>query len=200
MQTIITGGNCAKKAALVLRNGGIMIYPTETVYGIGADATNRKALARVARLKQRPADKKFIVAFSGISMAKKYMELSPKAILLAKKFMPGPLTLVVPNRKLSNFGKHVAFRIPASRIALSIIRSLGKPITSTSANISGREPLCSMDEIMAAFRGKVDLIVDAGSMPKRKPSAVFDAESGKLLREGAIGLEDIRKAGFQLDL
>ena len=180
------------KAVHVLSKGGIIIYPTETVYGIGADATNDKAVKKVIDVKKRLPSKHIIVAVSDLKMAKKYAVVTKKAEILAKKFMPGPLTLVVESK--SRPARKIRFRIPDNKFVLSIIRKFGKLITTTSANISGRENLYKIKDIIKSFDGKVDMIIDAGNIPKRKPSTVFDVLEGKVVREGSISEKKILDA------
>ena len=193
MKTEIIKINSSKaipKALEILKNGGMVIYPTETLYGIGVDATNDKAVLKLIKIKKRVGEKKFLTAFSDIKMARKFLVITKKAGMLAKEFMPGPLSLIVytkgkPERK-------VGFRIPDNKFVLSVIRKLGKPITSTSANISGKENLYKIKDIMKTFDGKADLIIDGGNIPKRKPSTVYDVTEGKILRKGPISEKQIQ--------
>ena len=176
------------RAASVLSKGGIIIYPTETIYGIGADATNDKAVGKIMRIKKRTKSKHILIAFSDVKMAKKYLVITKKAEKLATAFMPGPLSLIVETKKEK---RRVGFRIPDNKFVLSLIRKLGKPITSTSANISGSENLYKIKDIIKLFDKKIDMIIDAGNIPKRKASTLFDTIEGKIIREGPISEKKI---------
>ncbi|MCX6818746.1 MAG: L-threonylcarbamoyladenylate synthase [Candidatus Aenigmarchaeota archaeon] len=181
------------KAVQVLRKGSLVIYPTETSYGIAADATNRNAIKMINSLKKR-AGKFMPIIVSDMRMAGKYIVLNNDVRKLMKKFMPGPLTLVAKKKKLKTKGMLGGFRIPNNRFARGLVKSFGKPITATSANISGEPPIYKIREIRKAFYGKVEMIVDAGNLPKRKPSTVYDAERKVVIREGMIKEKDIIKA------
>ncbi len=195
MKTIILKPNnkAVSISIEILRKSGIIIYPTETCYGIGADATSNKTIQKVIRIKQRPIDKRISVAVSSVKMAKKYFLLTKETEKLARKFMPGPLTLVVWG---TNQGKHhqtVGFRIPDNKFILKLIRKFNKPITSTSANISNKPSLYKINDVIKTFNGKVDFIIDAGNLPRRKPSTVFDTISCKVLRKGSVSEKEIKK-------
>lgn len=178
----------AKNAASVLRKGGIIIYPTETQYGMGADVANRKAVKKIFVIKQRPEEKKIIWAFSDVAMIKKYFKLDRQQEKLCRALMPGPFTLVISGQ---------AFRIPDNDTARKIIRKFGMPVTTTSANISGRKAPAKIKEIIKLFDGKVDVIIDGGDLPARKPSTVFDWETKIILRKGPVSRKGIEKALHQ---
>lgn len=189
--------NALSAAVDALRNGKVIVYPTETSYGIGCDAANPRAVQMVHKIKKEPKTKQPIILVPDISFAKKIAKLSKADELLAKKFMPGPLTLVVEKRKgkLDGiFGKTIAFRISAGKFARALAKKFGGAIVSTSANIHGQKPVFSAKKAMKVFGEKADLIVDAGSIPKRRPSTIYDAKNQKILREGKIVLADIIKA------
>lgn len=186
----VSNKDAVAEAVAVLGNGGLVIYPTETCYGIGADATNDGAVKSVITVKRRSAQKKISIAFSDIRMARKYLVVTKNAEKLAKAFMPGPLTLVVESKNKP--AKKVGFRIPDDKIVLRIIRKLGKPITTTSANIAGKQPLYRIKNVTKIFDGKVDLILDAGDLKKTMPSTVYDVLDGKILRKGPVSEKRIR--------
>ncbi len=183
-----TDKNALPRAVDVLSKGGIIIYPTETCYGIGADATNDKAVLGVVKTKKRNREKNISVAFSDIKMAKQYLIITKKAERLIDAFMPGPITLIVESKGK----KKVGFRIPDNNIVRRLIKRLGKPITTTSANIAGEPPLYKIKDVIKTFNGKVDLTLDAGNLKKVKPSTVFDVTSMKVLRTGPISERQIR--------
>jgi len=182
------GKKALEKCVEVLKKGGILIYPTETSYGIGADATNGKTMENIIKLKNRPQEKKVSIAVSDTEMAKKYLEITKDVEKLVKAFMPGPITLLVK----SKYGTE-GFRIPDNEFVLNLIRAFGKPITATSANISGKPPLYRISEVIRAFKGKVDIIIDGGDLSERRPSTVFNVEKKEIKREGPVTLEQIMK-------
>ncbi len=172
-------------AVRILKKGGLIIYPTETQYGIGADATSKKGVKKVFFVKQRPSEKKVIWAFSDIKMVKNYFPLSKEQERLVRKLMPGPFTLVTNDRR---------FRIPDHRIARKIIKKFGRPITTTSANISGRETPNKIKDVIKLFNRKVDMIIDSGDLKKSRPSTVFGWEEKKILRKGPVSRKEILQA------
>lgn len=176
------------KAVSTLKKGGLAIYPTETSYGLGADATNGKAIKKIYKLKGRKEGKAIPVIVSSLEMIKKYCVIDAKAARITKKFAKKPLTIIVPNRNFPEelCSDSVGFRIPGNEFALKMARRFGKPITTTSANLSGKPPIYNISEILKTFSGKVDLIIDAGGLPERKPTTVYCTIKGKVLREGDI--------------
>lgn len=198
--TKINSKDAVIRAVDTLNSGGTIIYPTETCYGLGADATNDSAVSNIVKIKKRSKSKRISAAFSDLNMARKYLVITKDAEKLAKAFMPGPLTLIVESKSRTNgriedasdgSTKKVGFRIPDNDFARSLIRKLGKPITSTSANISGDKELYRIKDVIKAFDGIVDLIVDAGNLPKRKPSTVYDVAERKILRKGPVSEKEI---------
>jgi L-threonylcarbamoyladenylate synthase len=178
-------------AVAVLKRNGIVIYPTETSYGVGADATNIRALKKINRLKGRKG--KFIpIIISDIKMTEKYFVLNSDMKKLMKRFMPGPLTLVA-KKKMKTKKLIGGFRIPSNRFALKLVKKFGKPVTATSANLSGDKPIYKISDIKKLFSGRVDLIIDAGNLKRRKPSTVFDVTNMKIIRKGKINKKEINK-------
>ncbi|MEW5956032.1 MAG: L-threonylcarbamoyladenylate synthase [Candidatus Micrarchaeota archaeon] len=191
MQSIRVGKKAVGKALAVLRGGGVIAYPTETCYGLGADATSESAVKKVFEAKNRPAGKPFVVIVADEKTAGEYFELDAVARRLMQTFMPGPLTLVVPARRgllAKNVLKNgcAAFRIPSHSFALSLAQAFGKPVVSTSANLSGEPPSYSAKRVAKEFGGKTSLLVDAGGLPRRKPSTIVDltGRTPVLLRRG----------------
>ena len=195
-EVLKAGKKAASRSAEVLAGGGMIIYPTETVYGIGADATSDKAVKKVIAVKKRSPSKHIIIAVSDLRMARKYAIITKKVEILAKAFMPGPLTLILESKEPTRNAarRRIRFRMPDNKFVLSLIRKFGKPITTTSANISGGENLYKRKDIIKTFDGKVDLIIDAGNIPKRRPSTVFDTIEMKVVREGSISEKQILAA------
>ena len=197
MKTGIANRNEIAKIARVLKNGGIIIYPTETSYGIGANALNKKAVLKVHRAKRQPTNKPISIIVPNVKVAKKFGKISRDAEKIMKKFMPGPLTLVVERQgKVPNIlsRKTIAFRISSDRTADAIAKRFGSAITATSANAHGKPPIYSFKRALEEFGGKVDLIVNAGNLPKRKASTIYDMTQKKVLRKGPVSGKEIEKA------
>ncbi len=177
-------------AIKILKNGGSVIFPTETAYGLAVDATNKKAIQKVFKIKQRPIEKSLSWIVASVAMAKKYVKFSPPALKLAKKYWPGPLTIVLPSRR----GRGTrALRISSNKIAHALSRYLGRPIVSTSANLSGLPACYSATAAARQFKKQKfqpDIILNAGRLPKRAPSNIIKIEGKKIitLRHGAIRL------------
>jgi L-threonylcarbamoyladenylate synthase len=182
-----TDKKAVQEAVRIFMSGGVVVYPTETSYGLGADATSNKAVKKVIALKKRAKTKKISIAFSDLKMAQKYLIITKDAERLAKAFLPGPLTLVVENR----VKKKVGFRIPNNKLVRSMIKKLGKPITATSANISGEGDLYKIKDVMKIFDNKANLIIDGGNLKKRSTSTVFDVMERKILRKGPVSEKKI---------
>ena len=186
-------------AAQALGDGAVVIYPTETCYGLGCDATDETAVKRVFEIKKRNGKKALPIIVSDRRMAEQYCYITGTAKALIRKFMPGPLTLVVkargnlPKALTANSGK-IAFRISGNKTANVLAQALGKPIVATSANIEGKPEIYSGKEAIEKFAQCVDIIIDAGALPKRKPSTIYDTLSNKVLRSGEIKERQIRKA------
>lgn len=191
-------------AAKEILAGQVVVYPTETAYGLGADATNPNALENIYELKKRDAGKPLPVIVSDIHMMRDYGVVNPVAEALAHAFMPGPLTLVVDKTdklpdKLSK--DETAFRIPSSHFARGLVSAVGRPITSTSANESGSKPLYSEREIVAQFDGKVPVILTAGDLAEVPPSTIVDTRTvpPTLRREGPIPYEEVLRQFKKLE-
>ena len=184
------------RAKDVLEEGGIVIYPTDTLYGVGADATNEEAIEKVLRLKGRDFKKPLSVMVSNIEMATKFVHLSELAKKLFHKILPGPFTLILPKQKnesdLLTGGKDtLGVRVPDSFFCVSLSNKFGKPITATSANLSGKENGKNVDEILDQFGAKqeqIDIVIDTGEVSNTTPSTVLKVEgdSVEVLREGSI--------------
>ena len=181
-----------RKAVEFLKEGKVIVYPTETCYALGCDATNEKACKRIFEIKKRSKEKKLPIIVANLKMAKEYAYFNKDALKLAKAFWPGPLTLLLKKkRKLSRFvGKGI--RVSSNQIARELSKKLGKPIVATSANISGRENCYSIKEVLKQGI-KADLYLDAGKLKKVKPSTIFDVEKRVIVRKGPISLKEIMK-------
>ena len=187
-----------KKAVNIMKRGGLIIYPTETCYGIGADATNPKSIEKIYEIKGRGHTKPIPVLVSNINMIKKYGITTKKIEFLVKKFMPGPLSLVIKKKgPISDVNQEgISFRISSHPVASELVKLLGKPITTTSANISSRPPIYEIKKIIENFEDKVNMIIDCGNLPKNEPSTCIDMtdeDNVKIIREGPIPSELILK-------
>ena len=160
--------NKIRKAANILREGGLVAFPTETVYGLGADALNPKGVSKIFKVKGRPPDNPLIIHIGDkTDLEKLAVNIPQDAELLIKKFWPGPLTLVLKKSsiipKIVNAGLDtVAIRMPSNKIALSLIRGAKVPIAAPSANISTRPSPTSAEHVINDLGGKIDLIIDGG--------------------------------------
>jgi L-threonylcarbamoyladenylate synthase len=188
--------NALKKAAKTLETGGVIIFPTETSYGIGADALSEKAIKKVHKAKKQPDNKPISVIVANLKQAESIAELNQEAKILAKKFFPGPLTIIAPEKNVpKNLAKNgIAFRVPDNKFARKLCKAFGRPITATSANLHGEPAIFDSKELIEKFYGRVDLIIDAGKLPKREASTIYSAIEHKILREGKITKKEIEKA------
>lgn len=186
-----------KKAVKIMKNGGLVIYPTETCYGIGVDATNGKAIKKIYKLKKRSGKKQIGIIVSDLKMGKKYCKITKEIEFLVKKFMPGPLTIVTEKKEILNGANHdnIAFRISSHPVASLLVKKLKKPVTSTSANLSGKDLIYTGDKIVKKFVGKVEMILDCGKLPKVKPSTYIKIknEGIEIIREGPVTKKIIEK-------
>ena len=182
------------RAAAVLRAGGLVVYPTETVYGLAADALSAEAVRRVFDAKGRPAAQPLPVQIGQASdIDALAQDISAEARALVAAFFPGPLTLVLPRRPavpdlVTGGGETVGIRMPDHPVALGILRAFGGPLVCPSANITTRPAPMSAAEAFADLDGRVDLILDGGPTTDRTPSAVLDLTTRPacLLREGKL--------------
>ncbi len=194
-------------AVEVLCSGGLMIYPTETCYGLGADATNPTAIKKLLEFKGERQGKPVSIAVADIKMAQKYVEINVTAQNLYKNFLPGPLTVVSKSKRqivtsLESVNQTLGIRIPNYPLVIKIIKAFGKPITATSANSSGKKTPYSLADIQKYTSSKrlylVDLFLDAGVLPPRPPSTVVDTTLNEtaILRQGEIRLPEIFGQNF----
>jgi len=187
-------------AVAVLKAGGIVIYPTETVYGIGVDATNPQAVAKLLKYKSRREGKPLSIAVTDQAMAEKFVELNDQARSLYRRFLPGPVTVVsrdlgrVAPGVASEFGT-LGIRQPAHPLILALVQTLGRPITATSANASGEKRPYSLNDILSRLSNQqiklIDLAIDAGTLPPNPPSTVIDTtlSTPLVMRQGAALME-----------
>jgi len=196
-----------KQAVAVLRKGGLVIYPTETCYGIGGDATNLKAVKKVLEFKGSRGGKPISVAVSDKEMAKKYVVINKTADNLYQEFLPGPLTVVSKSKgktiRVLEAGKEtLGIRIPGYPLVIKIIKEFGRPITSTSANTSGKKtPYCLKDVLKYTSKKKlelIDLFLDGNRLPFHSPSTVVDTTLNEptILRRGEIKISRNKPNSF----
>ncbi|MCX6168997.1 MAG: L-threonylcarbamoyladenylate synthase [Ignavibacteriales bacterium] len=179
------------KAVDVLKNGGVIIYPTDTVYGFGCDIFNKEALERIYTIKQDAESKLFSFICHDLKDISKYAKVSDYAYKSMKKLLPGPYTFVLPAarevpKKLWTKRKTVGIRIPNNNIALTLAKELGNPIISTSVTNHSGNILFDPLEIQVVFNSRVDLMLSSGAL-EGKPSSIIDlsSEEPEILREGA---------------
>lgn len=186
-------------AAEIIKNGGLVIFPTETVYGLGADGTSSSAANKIYGAKGRPSDNPLIIHVSAPSDAEKYTYTNKTYDLLAKKFMPGPLTVVLPARPIIPMETRaslptVAVRCPSHPIANALIRLAGVPIAAPSANLSGSPSPTKAVHVIDDMSGRVDMIIDGGDSEVGLESTIVKIEddgSVLLLRPGKITIEEL---------
>jgi L-threonylcarbamoyladenylate synthase len=199
---LLTAGDTANaEAARCLAAGGLVAFPTETVYGLGADATNGQAVARLYAAKGRPAFNPLIAHVSDAGAARKLARLDADAERLAAAFWPGPLTLVLPKAEgcvvadLATAGlDSIAVRVPRHAVAQALLQNFGKPIVAPSANRSGHVSPTTATHVLADLRGRVDLIVDGGATPVGVESTIVAClGEPALLRPGGVPSEAIER-------
>ncbi len=195
------------KAAAALRRGGLVAFPTETVYGLGADATNGRAVAAIFAVKNRPAFNPLIVHVSGLAAAEDLAEFNHAARDLARAFWPGALTLVLPRKEdsplslLASGGLDtVALRVPAHPVAQQLLAAAGLPIAAPSANVSGHVSPTTAAHVAEEFAGRIDLVLDAGPAELGIESTVigFDHGTPAMLRPGGVTRDAIERVAGPL--
>lgn len=189
-----------ERAARLLRSGVLVAFPTETVYGLGADATNDRAVAAIFAAKCRPDFNPLIVHVPGLAEAEVLAHFDARARCVAARFWPGPLSLVLRRRGdsglslLASAGLHtVAIRAPAYPVAQALLRATGRPVAAPSANRSGRISPTEAAHVMAELGENVSLILDGGRTPVGVESTVLDlsGEAPALLRPGGVTIEEL---------
>ncbi len=189
------------RAIDALRRGEVIVFPTETFYGLGADAFNEAAVERVVSLKGRNPESPIpVIVADEKALEALVTEVPAVARRLVERFWPGPLTLILPAKKnlpapLLNHSEGIGVRVSSHPLATRLARELGHPITATSANPSGREPARTVEEATGYFSGKLGVFLDGGRLEGKKGSTVVEIVQGKLriIREGEISLADLEK-------
>ena len=199
-QLLKTNTDSIQRAANIIRDGGLVIYPTDTVYGLGCDPFNENAVARLTSVKQRTREN-LPVLVSNLEKAKLLGRFKESLEVPLKRFWPGPLTIVVPckvslPRQVIGHDRMIGLRIPGREETLDLVSKSGGFLIGTSANISGKPSLTNAKDAFTMFDGKVDVILDGGSVAARIESTVVrQTDSGiQLLREGAIKYDEFEAA------
>ena len=182
-------------AVKTLKEGGVVVYPTDTAYGLGVDALNEQAIGKLFIIKQR-VQKPLPVIVSNFDMLNDITIYTEKELEIAKKYWPGPLTIIF--KKKDNISSAltlglptIGVRIPDNKVAIALTDNIKRPLTSTSANISGKQNCYSAEEVERVFReenSRPDLILDAGPLPQVEVSTVIEMKDGrvKVIREGPV--------------
>ena len=195
------GSGDIRRIIRVLRRGGLIVFPTDTFYGLGGDGLSPTAIRRVYDLKSRQANKPLLVLVSDLNMVRRLARDIPAVFWkIAEEFWPGPLTIalrasaVVP-RELCGGGDSLAMRLPAVAWLRDLVRKAEAPLIATSANISGNKEIVAPEAALELFSGKVDMIVDGGRTPGGVSSTVLDLKAGRarILRPGAVPEDRLKK-------
>lgn len=179
-----------RRVVETLRQGGVIAYPTDTIYGIGCDIFNRKGVKKIYQIKQRDPRKPFSFICADLSEVANYSQVSNFAFKIMKRYLPGPYTFVLEASRvvpdlLTTKQKTVGIRIPANPIALEIVKELGHPLVTTSANITGEATFQDPKDIQESLGKMLDLVVDGGILPG-EPSTVISLVNDQIevLRQG----------------
>ena len=191
------------KVVAIWRRGGLVAMPTETVYGLGADACNGEAVARIYQAKRRPSFNPLILHVADLETAQRFARFSPGALALAEAFWPGPLSLVLPVRPESGLSplvtaglETVAVRVPAHPLAQQLLATFGGAIAAPSANPSGQISPTTVAHVLAGLAGRIDAVIDGGACPVGLESTIVapDPAPARLLRPGGLPVEAIKAA------
>ena len=182
----------ANEAQKVIMDGGVIAYPTEAVYGLGCDPDNDDAIDRLLALKKRPWEKGLILVAANIEQLKNYVDvtaLSYKELEFAHSKWPGPFTFIMPapaslSKKVRGNFNSVAVRVSSHSTVRDLCLSLGKPLISTSANLTGMKPAMTEEQIKLQFAGSIDACIIGELGEQTQPSTIIDAKSGAILRQG----------------
>lgn len=199
----LTNPDVIREAVEVLRKGGSIVYPTDTVYGLGVNPFDDFAVRRLFRIKKRRADKPIPLIVKSVAMAKKLAYIGSRKEKILRALWPGPVNVVLYKKdiisNLVSAGTNtVALRIPKSNFCINLVRIFNSPITSTSANISGEQTTNDLRVIIGRFgkeEYKPDLLIDGGILETKQPSTVLDLtkDKPKVLRAGPVKLEDLMR-------
>lgn len=190
-----------EEPAKIIKDGGIVIFPTETVYGIGANGLNAEAVKKIYDLKKRPLSKPINLLVNSIEMIEKVAkDITPLEYAIIKEFFPGPLTIILQKKEIvpdivTANGTTVGVRMPANEIALELIKKAGVPLATPSANISDKPSKTNIKDVMKDFPEGVDCFVDGGESSIGVASTIVQIIDGvpHILRQGTITEEQIKK-------
>lgn len=198
IHTVVASIQDIRRAAQILREGGVVAFPTETVYGLGADAMNEAAIDRVFALKGRPRTNPLIVHVSGPDMARRVAEWTPRAAALARELWPGPVSILLPRseslpRAVTAGGDLVAVRSPNHPVALALLFEFGGPIIGPSANLSGQVSPTRAEHVRGSFAETDVALLDGGSCAAGIESTVIDVTTHppRVLRPGVVGVDQL---------
>ncbi len=190
-----------REAAIVVRSGGVIIYPTDTLYGLGADATSAEAVDRVFKIKKRPETKPIPVIVSDLDWAKRLAIIDKKTEAILSNVWPGGVTVVLQQKfrlpsSVTAGKRTIALRIPHYKLAYYLSQQIDRPLTATSANISGELPSHRISDILAQFADQEfqpDLVLDAGDLAVSEPSTILDLSDRepKISRVGPVSRDDL---------
>ena len=186
-------------SAEIIKNGGIVVFPTETVYGIGTNGLDKEAVERLYKIKERPLNKPISLLVSDYEMIEKVVkDINELEYKIMKKFFPGPLTIILNKKDIvpdivTSRGSTVGIRMPEEEITRKLIEYAGVPIAAPSANISGKPSGIDLQEIIKEFGDKVDCYIDGGKSKIGIGSTIVKVENNtiKILREGSISKKEI---------
>ncbi len=193
--------NKLKEPAEVIKQGGIVIFPTETVYGIGTNGMDAKAIEKLYKIKERPYNKPISLLVSDLNMVNLVAkDITTLEYEIMRKFFPGPLTIILKKKNivpdiLTSGQDTIGIRIPSGKIARKLIEYVGKPIATSSANISGKPSKTNIKNVMEELEEQADYFIDGGKSEIGIASTVIQVINGipNILREGSISIEEIKK-------
>ena len=207
MEKLLNLKNCKNYLKLrfpaeIIKNGGIVVFPTETVYGIGTNGLDKEAVERLYKIKERPLNKPISLLVSDFEMVEKVVkDISEIEYKIMKEFFPGPLTIILNKKDIvpeivTSGGITVGIRMPDEETTRKLIKYAGVPIAAPSANISGKPSKIDVQDIIKEFGDKVDYYIDGGKSKIGIGSTIVKVEKNaiKILREGSISKEEIEKA------
>lgn len=186
------------ECARAIKAGAIVVFPTDTIYGVGCDPYNGAAVERLFKIKGREENKPLPVLAYSLEDAKKIIVLDQRGMLLARKYWPGPLTIVAPladltiSSKVTAGKKNIAVRVPANECVVSLLKHC-KYLVGTSANISGQEPMTSADAVLNSSLDGFDVLLDGGDIENGIASTIVDMIDRRVIREGAIKATEINR-------
>lgn len=191
--------NQIKEASEILKNDGILAFPTETVFGLGVIAPKLENYNKLVEVKKRPPEKPFTLMCSNIKQVETYIEFNEISKKIVKEFMPGPLTIIVKAKEgipycIDHGSGFVGIRIPNDEFVLKLIDNVNEPLFVPSCNKSGKEPCMNTNSVISEFEGEIDGVIE-GNCEKGVPSTIIKIDGDKisLIRKGKLSLEEIKE-------